>query len=235
MKLVSSRSQAENYIKLGYVKVDGRVVDRPSKQVTDKSVVTFTAEKTYVSRAALKLESVADGFKLNFNSKVVLDVGSSTGGFSEYTLRHGAAKIIAVEAGKNQMNPVLRQDKKIELHEQTDIRDVNSLSTKVDIVLIDVSFISIREVLLHLRNMLDPDSLILAMVKPQFEMLGENRKHKGVVKNESIRRAIFKEFEQWVKQKYKIMDKADSRVSGEKGNRERFYLLKPIRNQLMIN
>lgn len=227
-KLVSSRSQAENYIKLGYVNVNGQVVDKPSKQVTDESVVMLTAGRTYVSRAALKLESVAEGFNISFNSKVVLDVGSSTGGFTEYALRHGAAKVISVEAGKNQMDTMLRQNKKIELHEQTDIRDVNKLSTKVDIVLIDVSFISIREVLLHLMNIVKPDSFILAMVKPQFEMPGENRKHKGVIKNESIRREIFKEFEQWVKHRYKIMDKADSQVSGEKGNRERFYLLKPI-------
>jgi 23S rRNA (cytidine1920-2'-O)/16S rRNA (cytidine1409-2'-O)-methyltransferase len=228
-KLVSSRSQAENYIKLGYVKLDGVVVTKPSKIVTDNSVVVLTANKTYVSRAALKLESVADSLNLDFNHKAVLDVGSSTGGFTDFALSRGADKVIAIEAGTNQMDTVLRLNQKIELHEQTDIRNVKQLSTKVDIVVIDVSFISIREVLAHLKSIIDLKCQVVAMVKPQFELTENSKKHKGVVKNESMRRSIFKEFEQWVKQMYKIIDKSDSQVYGEKGNKERFYLLKPLK------
>lgn len=227
-KLVSSRSQAENYIKLGYVKLDGAIVLKPSKLVGENSVVILTAEKTYVSRAALKLESVAREFGLNFNDQAVLDVGSSTGGFTQFALNGGAAKVIAVEAGTNQMDSSLKLNQKIELHEQTDIRDVKSLSTKVDIVLIDVSFISLREILPHLLTIIKNDSRIVAMVKPQFEIGTAERKHKGVIKNESIRRTVFKEFEQWVKTSYKIINKADSKVAGEKGNKERFYLLMPL-------
>lgn len=228
-KSISSRSQAENYIKLGYVKLDGVVVTKPSKLVAENSVVVLTAEKTYVSRAALKLESVADSFHLDFSHKTVLDVGSSTGGFTDFALARGADKVIAVEAGTNQMDTTLRLNKKIELHEQTDIRDVKQLSTNVDIVLVDVSFISIREVLAHLVNIIRPDCLLAAMVKPQFEINQNSRKHKGVIKNESIRRLIFKEFEQWAKQRYKIINKSDSRIHGEKGNKERFYLLRPLK------
>lgn len=223
---VSSRSQAENYIKLGFVKVDGAVIKQSSKLVGENNVVVITSEKIYVSRAAFKLESVTNKFDINFNRSSVLDVGSSTGGFTDYVLKHGADKVIAVDVGTNQMDPVLRMNKKIELHEQTDIRHVSKLSTKVDFVLIDVSFISIREVLNHLLKLIDKQCLVVAMVKPQFELLSSTNLNKGVVKNESIRRQALKDFELWVKTNYKIVNKADSDVLGQKGNRERFYLLK---------
>lgn len=230
-KLVSSRSQAENYIKLGYVRVDGNVVLKPSTIVKQKPVVTITADKMYVSRAALKLESVVSRLGIDFRNKVVLDVGSSTGGFTEYALCHGASKVIAVEVGKNQMATKLRMNTNIELHEQTDIRSLKRLSTNVDIVVIDVSFISIREVLSSILKLINDQCQVIAMVKPQFELLPGNKKHKGVIKNETIRRTIFKEFEIWTKQSYKIFGKADSEVTGEKGNKERFYLLRPLKTE----
>ena len=222
---VYSRSQAENYIKLGKVTVDGEVVKKPATKVSKNNVVMLTAEKKYVSRGGLKLESVADSLTLNFRGKTVLDVGSSTGGFTDYVLQHGAYKVVAVDVGKNQMDRRLQQNPKIELHEQTDIRSLKSLSTKVDYVVIDVSFISIREILKHLKTLLNTDAKIVAMVKPQFESKDAMSKHKGVIKNESLRRKILSEFEIWAKTDYKIINKSDSKIHGEKGNRERFYLL----------
>jgi 23S rRNA (cytidine1920-2'-O)/16S rRNA (cytidine1409-2'-O)-methyltransferase len=106
-----------------------------------------------VSRAALKLGSVdRQSLKLNFHNKVVLDVGSSTGGFTDYSLQHGASKVIAVEVGTQQLHPTLRGDQRIELHEQTDIRDMKALPMVPDIIVIDVSFISLREILPHLST-----------------------------------------------------------------------------------
>src|SRR5690606_6729868 len=109
---------------------------------------------------------------------------------------------------------------KIELHEQTDIKAIKSLSTKINIVLIDVSFTSVKPILIHLLSLIPEDCVIVAMVKPQFEA-PDNYKHKGVIKNQSIRRKVLKEFEDWVKNKFKIIDKADSGIAGEKGNVER--------------
>lgn len=223
---INSRSQAENYIKLGFVKVDGEIVKQASRLVNEKNVVVITSEKIYVSRAAFKLDSVASRFGLDFRDKTVLDVGSSTGGFTDYALKHGAAKVVAVDVGTNQMDDVLRLNQKVELYEQTDIRHVNNLSTKVNFVLIDVSFISIKEVLNHIPKIINKDCLVVAMVKPQFELSSASELNKGVIKNESIRRQVLKEFEQWVKHKYKLIDKADSDIRGQKGNRERFYLIK---------
>lgn len=222
--LVVSRSQAESYIKLGKVYVDGKQQTKPGFFVTTESKIILKQAEQYVSRAGLKLASVAEILHLDFADKVVLDVGSSTGGFTDYALRRGAKKVFAVDVGTNQLHPSLLGNPKIELHEQTDIRDFKPQVTP-DIVVIDVSFISLREILPHVAKVSGKHSRIVAMFKPQFEA-GEGAKHKGVIKNDAVRRDVLKDFEQWVKKYYVIIDKADSDVTGAKGNRERFYLLK---------
>ena len=177
----------------------------------------------YVSRAALKLESAAEVLGLDFRGKTVLDVGSSTGGFTDYALQHGAKKVIAVEVGSNQLHTKLRQDKQVELHEKTDIRNFKS-SESTDYILIDVSFISLKEILPALKKFCRPDTQIVAMVKPQFEV-DDSMKNKGVIKNEKMRRQVLRNFENWAKQNFLILAKADSKVAGRQGNVERFYLL----------
>lgn len=224
--LVSTRSQAESYIKLGEVKVNGTVVTKPGFSVGESDQVEISQGAQYVSRAALKLASVAESLKLDFAGKVVLDVGSSTGGFTDYSLKHGAAKVIAVEVGTDQLHHSLHGNPHIELHEQTDIRDIKELSCKPNIVVADVSFISLRQILPHVAGLIDKNTQIVAMVKPQFEAGESSLKHKGVIKNDKMRRDILKDFESWAQQRFVIIDKADSAVSGAKGNQERFYLLR---------
>jgi 23S rRNA (cytidine1920-2'-O)/16S rRNA (cytidine1409-2'-O)-methyltransferase len=224
--LVRTRSQGESYIKLGEVKVNGTVVTKPGFSVGPDDTIELTAIEQYVSRAALKLASVAELFELDFRDKTVLDVGSSTGGFTDYALQHGAAKVIAVEVGTDQLHPSLQGDKRIELHEKTDIRDVKKLSAKPDIVVADVSFISLRQILPAVAGLSGQDTQLVMMVKPQFEAAGSSHKHKGVIKNDAMRRDILKDFEAWARQQFIILDKADSAVSGAKGNRERFYLMR---------
>jgi 23S rRNA (cytidine1920-2'-O)/16S rRNA (cytidine1409-2'-O)-methyltransferase len=224
--LVATRSQAQSYIKLGDVKVDGRIATKPGMLVREDTDIIMTVAEQYVSRAALKLASVSQTLKLDFTDKVVLDVGSSTGGFTDYALKHGATKVIAVEVGKDQLHPTLRGNPRIELHEQTDIRAIESLSPKPDMVVADVSFISLRELLPHVSSLCSPQTQIVAMVKPQFEAGESKLKHKGVIKNDRMRRDILRDFEDWVRQKFVIVDKADSEVKGAKGNQERFYTLR---------
>jgi len=225
--LVSTRSQAENYIKLGEVKVDGSIITKPGYLVSDEHKIVLTAKEQYVSRAALKLASVAEMLHLNFQGKTMLDVGSSTGGFTEYALRHGARKVIAVEVGTNQMHRSLRDDPHIELHEKTDIRDF-ATDQPIDLAVADVSFISLREILPSVARLVSPRADIIVMVKPQFEAGTSSFKHKGVIKNDRMRRDILKDFEQWAKDKFVIVDKADSLVAGAKGNQERFYRLRKL-------
>jgi 23S rRNA (cytidine1920-2'-O)/16S rRNA (cytidine1409-2'-O)-methyltransferase len=223
--LIPTRSQAESYIKLGDVKLNGKVVMKPGAPVGDEDKVELTAREQYVSRAALKLASVTKALRIDFEGKTILDVGSSTGGFTDYALKHGATKSIAVDVGTNQMHPLLQNDPRIELHEQTDIRDFIT-DQKIDIVVADVSFISLREILPHVTKLANKEIQIVAMVKPQFEAVAANLKHKGVIKNDRMRRDILKDFEAWANKYFVIVDKADSQVSGSKGNVERFYLLK---------
>lgn len=226
-QLVETRSQAENLIRLGEVMVDGEVQTKPGYFVKSDSSIKITANERYVSRAGLKLASVAELFHLDFKNTIVLDVGSSTGGFTDYALQHGAQKVIAVDVGTDQLHPSLHNNLAIELHEQTDIRDMRVLSETPDIVVIDVSFISLREVLPHIASLCGKKTKIAAMLKPQFET-GSGAKHKGVIKNERLRREILKDFEQWARQYFVVLDKADSKVAGTKGNTERFYLLSPL-------
>ncbi len=225
--LVATRSQAEDLIRREFVSVDGRVITKAGHNVDENADITVRKHETFVSRAGEKLNSVIDSLKLNFRGKIILDVGSSTGGFTDLALKNAATKVIAVDVGTNQLHPDLRNHSNIELHEKTDIRDFKT-TEKIDMVLIDVSFISLREVLPAVVRLCQPYTQIIAMAKPQFEV-GDSYKHKGVIKNEKVRRQVLTELEGWIKNVFVIVDKADSGVIGTKGNKERFYLLRPIR------
>lgn len=243
--LVASRSQAESWIGLGKVTVDGKVATKSGQFVNDRADVKLTAKEQYVSRAGLKLASVAMVLGVDFKGKTVLDVGSSTGGFTDYALQHGAAKVFAVDVGTEQLHPSLRGDNRIDLHEKTDIRNVivgkfikgdeiyggskTLIAAVPDVTVMDVSFISLRDILPHIATELSgKDTQIVAMLKPQFEA-GRDQVNKGVIKNDAVRRQILKDFEAWAKQYFVIVDKSDSEVAGSKGNRERFYLLKTVK------
>lgn len=227
--LVSTRSQATSFIRMGKVYVDGKQAHKPGVQVTSKSHIDLREKERYVSRAAYKLASVAEIFALDFTEKVVLDIGSSTGGFTDYALRHGAKKVLAVDVGTDQLHPRLRADERVEVHEKTDIRDFAKAYSgpMLDIIVIDVSFISQRKIFSAVKALSDKETQIVSMAKPQFEGR-RNQLRGGVVKNERTRRDILRAFELDLKQNFLLKNKADSEVEGSKGNTERFYLLKKL-------
>lgn len=243
--LAPTRSQAESWIKLGKVTVDGKVVTKPGFFVDEAAEIKLLATERYVSRAGLKLASVADKFGIDFTGTTVLDVGSSTGGFTDYALQHGAARVYAVDVGTDQLHPSLRSDPRIELHEKTNILDIHCSSTETsntpnpdllnskfqilhsDIILIDVSFVSLRQLLPHIATLVRPGGTIYAMVKPQFEATRQQITSSGVIKNDTVRRTILKDFEAWARPTFSIVAKADSDVRGARGNAERFYALRP--------
>lgn len=176
------------------------------------------------SRGYYKIKGASSAFNFDFRDKIVLDIGSSTGGFTEYALEKGAKKVIAVEKGTNQMVKPLRFDKRIELHEKTDIFTVKTIP---DVILADVSFVSLTKVLQYAKNNLANNRTeFLVMLKPQFEAK-PSELVKGIVKNEKIRREIIKNFEQWLKKhNFLILKKRDNDLKGKNGNQERFYYLK---------
>lgn len=223
--LASTRSQADNFIRLGYVFLNKKIVQKSGTMVSDSDEIKLEKKETYVSRAGLKLASVAEYFHLNFQDKTVLDIGSSTGGFTDYSLRHGAKKVFAVDVGTDQLHPSLRSNPKIVLHEKTDIRDFYA-DDAIDIIVGDVSFISLREILPHVaENLMNTNTILIAMVKPQFEA-GRHQVNKGIIKNDKVRRQILSDFEDWARKYFIVLDKKDSEVAGSKGNLERFYKLK---------
>lgn len=228
--LVATRSQAENYIRLGDVTVRGQVAQKPGLMVDDTASIQLRSRERYVSRAGLKLASVAQTLVVDFRGTIVLDVGSSTGGFTDYALKHGAKKVYAVDVGTDQLHPSLRGDQRIELHEKTDIRDFMPEQTP-DIVLIDVSFVSVRQILPHIAAVAGPHTVVLVMVKPQFEAERRQLGSSGVIKNDAVRRQILRDFETWVKHAFVVEDKSDSAVAGARGNRERFYALRVLRRR----
>lgn len=223
-------------------------VKNKMRSLRDRDMNTHTGMQTVhtgmpVSRAENKLAGAAQAFSYDFRGKTVLDIGSSTGGFTEYALLRGAKKVIAVEKGTRQMKAPLRFDPRIDLREKTDIFSVtrNSLSRdqdennenesktdiRIDTILADVSFISLKQVLLHAKKQLAiPQTDFLVMLKPQFEARPFQLKN-GVVKNETIRRDIIKDFEAWLKNNgFLIVNKRDNTLAGKNGNLERFYFLK---------
>ena len=223
--LATTRSQADNFIRLGYVFLNKKIVQKSGTMVSDSDEIKLEKKETYVSRAGLKLASVAEYFHLNFQDKTVLDIGSSTGGFTDYSLRHGAKKVFAVDVGTDQLHPSLRPNPKIALYEKTDIRDFYT-DEAIDIIVGDVSFISLREILPHVaENLMNTNTILIAMVKPQFEA-GRHQVNKGIIKNDKVRRQILSDFEDWARKYFVVLDKKDSEVAGSKGNLERFYKLK---------
>lgn len=197
---------------------EGQSFGRPDLDGRD-----FGGREGVVGRAEWKLAEAVEGFGFDFRGKTVLDIGSSTGGFTELALRMGARKVIAVEKGTGQMKAPLRFDARVELHEKTDIFEVGKEIGPIEVVLADVSFVSLRPILMKAKELAVREADFLVMLKPQFEA-EDWQLVRGVVKNERMRREIIQGFERWLKEKgWVIIKKQDNETVGRKGNRERFY------------
>lgn len=182
-----------------------------------------------VGRAELKLAGAVAAFGYDFRGKVVLDIGSSTGGFTEFALKKSAKRVVAIEKGTKQMKAPLRYDPRVDLREKTDFFEVKRVDLpQVDTILADVSFVSLTKVLIHARmEVACRKTDFLVMLKPQFEARPEQLV-RGVVKNERMRREIIRSFEQWLTRNgFLVVKKRDNELVGKVGgNRERFYWLK---------
>lgn len=179
-----------------------------------------------VSRAEFKLADAVNAWGFSFEGKHVLDIGSSTGGFTECALNAGARRVLAVERGTHQMKAPLRFDPRVDLREKTDIFELK-LQKKPDVILADVSFVSLRKVLAYAKKRLaGKQTDFLVMLKPQFEA-APRELVRGVVKNEKMRREIIQDFEAWLKRNgFIILKKRDNDLAGRHGNVERFYWLR---------
>ncbi len=227
--LAQSRQRARAMIMAGKVLVDTLCVDKPGTQVHLSSEIVIKGDDIpYVSRGGLKLEAALKETRLVVHGLVCMDVGASTGGFTDCLLQHGAAKVYAVDVGYGQLSWKLRQDQRVVVIERTNIRymEPSAVPEPVDLVTIDASFISLKTVVPPVLKFLSPSGIILALIKPQFEA-GKGRVGKGgVIRDPDHRQAIISEL-------VRFFENADlqcgpvipSPVLGPKGNQEYIIVL----------
>lgn len=214
-----SRSRAIDLIKLGSVTVNDKVVIKPAKDVSESDIIIIIDLIKYVSRAGLKLEEAIVNFGLDFKDKTILDVGSSTGGFTEVSLNYGAKTVYAYDVGKEQMVERLKTDKRVKLFEQTNILSVNV--EEVDICLIDVSFVSIKPIIKHLKG---KAKLYVMLFKPQYEV-GMNNLYGGIIKNEKVLKDAVDDFKSFLKaENINLINYLEVKIKGKKGNQEYIFI-----------
>lgn len=191
--LTSSRAAAQREIRAGTVSVDGTVVEKPARLVSaDQTVEVALAGPTFVSRAGHKLDGALTSFGIDVVGLRCVDAGSSTGGFTDCLLQRGAAEVVAVDVGTDQLHRRLRTDPRVEVRERTDVRDLSAgdLGGAFDLAVVDLSFISLRLILGPLRALLRPGAAALALVKPQFEAgRAVASKGRGVIRDPTVWRS----------------------------------------------
>ena len=233
--LVVSRARATYEIKNGNVLVDGKVVTKPSKNIDINSEIVINNKFDYVSKGALKLLKAINSFNIDLNNKVMLDIGSSTGGFTDVALRNNIKKVIAVDVGTNQFNDELKKDKRVELHESTDIRDL-VLKENIDLVTIDISFISVTKIIDKIIE-INPKEIIL-LIKPQFECGKEIADlYKGIPLNKEVHKNVINNIiNSFIKINYNVQNLTYSPILGGSGNIEYLsYLNKEETKIIEIN
>jgi 23S rRNA (cytidine1920-2'-O)/16S rRNA (cytidine1409-2'-O)-methyltransferase len=223
-----SREKAQALIMAGEVLVGGQPATKAGQNFETDVDIQIKQKFPYVSRGALKLEKAARDFGIDFKDRIVADIGASTGGFTDFSLQNGAAKVFAIDTGRGQIAQKLRDDDKVFLFENTNIKDVKELPEKIDFFVVDVSFISLTKVLPSLKT-IDPSAAVIALVKPQFEVGKEIAdKTKGVIRDSSLQMDVVKKIGEFAENlEYRVEALTESPIEGAKGNKEFLILLEP--------
>jgi hemolysin TlyA family protein len=232
--MAPSRERARAIIMAGQVYVGDRLVDKPGTLIPADAqcrVADLTPELKYVSRGGLKLEKALDTFQLDPQDRIAIDVGSSTGGFTQCLLERGATRVYAIDVGRGQLAWKLRNDPRVVVMERTNIRHLTSLPEVMECAVIDVSFISLRLVLPALVPLLaqTPETWIVALVKPQFEAgKAEVDRGSGVIRDPLIHQRVLHELREWITQHtpLRVQGETDSPILGHDGNHEFLFLLR---------
>jgi 23S rRNA (cytidine1920-2'-O)/16S rRNA (cytidine1409-2'-O)-methyltransferase len=238
-KLVKSRSTASDLIKNGLVKVNGEIITKPAKDYLDtendknKIIINILEQPKYVSRGGLKLEKALAEFQIDSKDLIVLDVGASTGGFTDCLLQKGAKKVYAVDVGTDQLDKSLLNNPQVISLEKTDIRNLKTLSTdlssekeKPSLAVIDASFISLELILESTANLLAEKAKIIALIKPQFETQKEAKNKSGIVKTDILREQVLEKIKNHCQKiNLKVLQVIDSPIFGGSGNKEYLILL----------
>jgi 23S rRNA (cytidine1920-2'-O)/16S rRNA (cytidine1409-2'-O)-methyltransferase len=223
-RLIRSRSRAQRMIEAGRVTVDGRIVDRPGHPIDPEAEIEILAFERFVSRGGEKLEAALVQFRIDPRGKVCLDVGASTGGFTDCLLQRKAGKVYAVDVGHDQLHPSLRRDERVVVREGLNARylEPEDIGEAIELAVIDVSFISLKLILPPLAGILAPSGDVVALVKPQFEVGKEKLPPDGVVKSEADRDAVLQDLRAFIEAEtpWRVQAEMPSPISGGKGNTE---------------
>ncbi|HSM96033.1 MAG TPA: TlyA family RNA methyltransferase [Rhizomicrobium sp.] len=219
-----SRAEAQEAIEAGLVFAGGRRVLKPSQRLNESAHIKYQRAHPYVSRGALKLSAAINHFGLEPHGRVCLDIGASTGGFTEVLLLRGAAKVYAVDVGHGQMNPKLLRDARVVLLEGVNARELSEkqIPQKPQAIVADVSYISLKLALPAALTMAESGAWLVALVKPQFEVGRENVGKGGIVKDAAAQEAALAEIVRWlsVDQHWNVIGTMRSPIAGGDGNRE---------------
>lgn len=191
--IFESRNKARRAIMAGEIRVDGQLVDKAGTQVSVDADIRFTGDRCpYVSRGGLKLEKALKSFAIDVEGKLVIDVGASTGGFTDCLLQHGARQVYAVDVGYGQLAWKLRQDPRVKVMERYNFRyaEPEDFGLKFQIATIDVSFISLEKIFRPLVNLLETGGEVVSLIKPQFEAGPEKVGKRGVVKDPGVHEEV---------------------------------------------
>ena len=229
--LAGSRNRAQELIKEGFVLLNGKICKKPAKEIITGSSVSIVEQQQWVSRAGKKLFDALKSFEVEVEGKMALDVGSSTGGFTQVLLYEGAEKITSVDVGTDQLHSSLRSDARISLLEQTDIRDISSrLKDSFDLVVVDVAFISLSKIIKDIEFVARKEGDIILLYKPQFEVGKQNISKSGLVKKEIDTQKILGHFLKSLEKSSLYFEKyRKAYITGKKGNQEIFVHLKKCR------
>lgn len=225
-ELAPSREKAQALILAGDVRVNGQVERRASAAVAAEAAIEIARPQRFVSRGGEKLDHALDRFGIDPAELVVLDAGASTGGFTDCLLQRGAARVYAVDVGYGQLDARLRNDARVVCMERTHIRDLADLPERPSLTTVDVSFISLTQVLPNIVRLIEPGALIVALVKPQFEAGRDEVGRDGVVRDPLLHATVIGRIAWWcVNAGLRVRGVAMSPLTGPAGNREFFLLL----------
>ena len=225
--LVESRAKAQALIMVGEVAVAGKTIAKAGTLITGEAEITVRKPPPFVGRGGIKLEYALDQFRLDVSGQAVADIGASTGGFTDCLLQRGASRVYAVDVGYGQLDYRLRRDERVVVMERVNARYPFSLPERVDLVTIDLSFISVKKVLPSVAKLLGDDGHLLVLVKPQFEARRGEVGKGGIIKEPLRHAAVLGRFVAWaVESDFRIKGLVASPILGAEGNKEFFTLLK---------
>lgn len=225
-RIVKSRTLAQQLIKEGSVAVNGNIVSKPSFYVSAEDEIEIIGElPRYVGRGGLKLEKAVDLFKIRLKDLTCIDVGASTGGFTDCMLQNGAKLVYAVDVGQDQLDESLKNDSRVISLENLDVRQAASyINEKADFVSVDVSFISLKQVLPAVKELVKTGGKVIALIKPQFEVGKSGVGKRGVVKDSNLRNKAVEEIKSFASALgFKVNGLTESPIKGGDGNIE--YLI----------